>query len=298
MSDWMTIRVVLSHAVGRAPRPTARTDPARPRRPQPSRTSPRPSTPRSGAGTSPRSTSSRSMAACCSPTARPGRRGQRRGHDRRGGAAPGHRFTYVFDLGEGWDARLLVVEEVGVDPFDDRGRSTARSPTAPVPVFGWGTIPDQYGRLDDEEDDDGDLDDDEDERVTDGDDADDEGDDDLDLDDDDETTRTVTTSSDEESPPGTIVAGAGRRAPAPRTATPWARPRACACAGDDVGDRSRRRPVLWAAADSTPRRRPPTTRSCGSASRPASSTRRATCRSTGRRPRPGGRWSRPTGRAR
>jgi hypothetical protein len=70
----------------------------------------------------------------------------------------GSRFTYVFDIGEGW-THECTVEEVGEEPFED-GESP---PVAPVPVYGWGTIPDQYGTLvedDDLDDDDDDLDDD------------------------------------------------------------------------------------------------------------------------------------------
>lgn len=61
----------------------------------------------------------------------------------------GTRFTYVFDVGEGWthDCR---VEEVGVNPFEEYGEE----PDAPVPLYGWGVVPDQYGRLTEEDDDD------------------------------------------------------------------------------------------------------------------------------------------------
>lgn len=58
------------------------------------------------------------------------------------GLRGGARFTYVFDLGEGW-SHECTVEEVGVDPFDLVGEG----PDVPVPVFGWGYLPDQYGRL-------------------------------------------------------------------------------------------------------------------------------------------------------
>lgn len=68
------------------------------------------------------------------------------------GLRTGARFTYVFDLGEEW-AHECVVEEVGVDPFEVAGEE----PDLPIPVFGWGTVPDQYGRL--SEDDDEDYDD-------------------------------------------------------------------------------------------------------------------------------------------
>lgn len=51
----------------------------------------------------------------------------------------GSRFGYVFDLGEEWEHRCEVTEvDVEVDE-DDAGEDI-------VAVFGWGTIPDQYGR--------------------------------------------------------------------------------------------------------------------------------------------------------
>jgi hypothetical protein len=64
------------------------------------------------------------------------------------GLRGGSRFTYLFDLGEGW-THECTVEDIGVDPFDLAGDE----PEVPVPVFGWGLLPDQYGRLteDDEE---------------------------------------------------------------------------------------------------------------------------------------------------
>lgn len=64
-------------------------------------------------------------------------------------AAP---FRYVFDLGERW-VHECDVEALGVDPFELYGEE----PEVPVPVFGWGTIPDQYDRereTDDDERDD------------------------------------------------------------------------------------------------------------------------------------------------
>lgn len=63
--------------------------------------------------------------------------------------APGSRFTYVFDLGEGWE-HDCAVDEVGVEVDDE--------PDLPVPIFGWGTIPDQYGRDTDEDDVNADID--------------------------------------------------------------------------------------------------------------------------------------------
>ena len=51
-------------------------------------------------------------------------------------------FEYVFDLGAGWEHRCTVLR-AGVDPFAEVGIV----PIEIVTVHGWGTIPDQYGRL-------------------------------------------------------------------------------------------------------------------------------------------------------
>lgn len=51
-------------------------------------------------------------------------------------------FEYVFDLGDEWTHRCEV-RAVGVNPMEEFGDE----PTGPVPLFGWGSIPDQYGRL-------------------------------------------------------------------------------------------------------------------------------------------------------
>ena len=54
---------------------------------------------------------------------------------------PGDEFTYTFDFGAGWthDCRVLPDR---VDPADEDGWV----PPRPVPMFGWGSIPDQYLR--------------------------------------------------------------------------------------------------------------------------------------------------------
>jgi hypothetical protein len=54
---------------------------------------------------------------------------------------PGMEFSYVFDLGDNWRHRCRIQEEK-VDPVDVYGIAPAR----PVAVWGWGWIPDQYGR--------------------------------------------------------------------------------------------------------------------------------------------------------
>lgn len=55
--------------------------------------------------------------------------------------AQGDRFSYVFDLGDGW-THECVVEHDEVDVVARYGDP----PVEPVPVWGWGWIPDQYGR--------------------------------------------------------------------------------------------------------------------------------------------------------
>lgn len=54
---------------------------------------------------------------------------------------PGDQFAYVFDLGDDW-AHLCTVGPERIDPLDTVGSQ----PQHPVPYWGWGTIPDQYGR--------------------------------------------------------------------------------------------------------------------------------------------------------
>jgi Plasmid pRiA4b ORF-3-like protein len=60
--------------------------------------------------------------------------------------APGDAFTYTFDLAAAWRHRCCVIAEP-VDPLAAYG---AR-PRRPAIVFGWGWIPDQYGRASAEE---------------------------------------------------------------------------------------------------------------------------------------------------
>ncbi|HEX6149641.1 hypothetical protein [Nocardioides sp.] len=54
---------------------------------------------------------------------------------------PGSEFRFVFDLGDSWTHRC-VVEKDKVDPLELLGIR----PDVPMPYWGWGTIPDQYGR--------------------------------------------------------------------------------------------------------------------------------------------------------
>lgn len=50
-------------------------------------------------------------------------------------------FIYVFDLGDDW-THLCTVDDASIDPRDALGAV----PNVPLPYFGWGNIPDQYGR--------------------------------------------------------------------------------------------------------------------------------------------------------
>jgi hypothetical protein len=54
---------------------------------------------------------------------------------------PGDEFSYVFDLGDNWRHRC-VVEPEKADPAEEYGEIPGR----PVAIWGWGWIPDQYGR--------------------------------------------------------------------------------------------------------------------------------------------------------
>ena len=53
----------------------------------------------------------------------------------------GDRFAYTFDFGDDWEHRCAVEREKA-DPVEEYGIM----PRAPVPIWGWGWIPDQYGR--------------------------------------------------------------------------------------------------------------------------------------------------------
>jgi len=47
----------------------------------------------------------------------------------------------VFDLGDNWQHRCTVEPKKG-DPLEEYGIV----PKGPVAIWGWGSIPDQYGR--------------------------------------------------------------------------------------------------------------------------------------------------------
>jgi transcriptional regulator with XRE-family HTH domain len=53
----------------------------------------------------------------------------------------GDTFVYIFDLGDD-HTHLGIVEHTRIDPAEVVGDV----PDRPVPIFGWGSIPDQYGR--------------------------------------------------------------------------------------------------------------------------------------------------------
>ncbi|MGB3909942.1 MAG: hypothetical protein WBL06_05675 [Pseudolysinimonas sp.] len=55
--------------------------------------------------------------------------------------ALGAEFQYTFDLGDEWVHRCVVGEKK-LDPMDELGIV----PPVPLPYWGWGAIPDQYGR--------------------------------------------------------------------------------------------------------------------------------------------------------
>ncbi len=53
----------------------------------------------------------------------------------------GQQFVYVFDLGDDW-AHLCTLSPERIDPLHTVGIT----PDRPMPYWGWGVIPDQYGR--------------------------------------------------------------------------------------------------------------------------------------------------------
>jgi Plasmid pRiA4b ORF-3-like protein len=59
----------------------------------------------------------------------------------------GEQFEYVFDLGDNWQHRCVVGPRKA-DPIEEYGIV----PQQPVVIWGWGSIPDQYGRRSFDED--------------------------------------------------------------------------------------------------------------------------------------------------
>ena len=57
---------------------------------------------------------------------------------------PGRQFLYVFDLGDDWTHLCTVADQL-IDPADAVGLDADAMP-GPSSYWGWGSIPDQYGR--------------------------------------------------------------------------------------------------------------------------------------------------------
>ena len=62
------------------------------------------------------------------------------------GLKVGTSFEYVFDLGDDWRHRCEL-RSADVDPEEEYGIP----PDMPVAIWGWGWIPDQYGRIGEDE---------------------------------------------------------------------------------------------------------------------------------------------------
>jgi hypothetical protein len=56
---------------------------------------------------------------------------------------PGDEFSFVFDFGDRWEHRCRVLAKKA-DPRQEWGAGAL--PRQPVAIWGWGEIPDQYGR--------------------------------------------------------------------------------------------------------------------------------------------------------
>ena len=59
----------------------------------------------------------------------------------------GEQFAYTFDFGDDWH-HLCTVGDKRIDPEEVYGLE----PMTPAPYFGWGMLPDQYGRYWDDDD--------------------------------------------------------------------------------------------------------------------------------------------------
>ena len=57
--------------------------------------------------------------------------------------APGEEFSFVFDFGDRWEHCCRVLADK-IDPRQEWGAGPL--PRQPVAIWGWGSIPDQYGR--------------------------------------------------------------------------------------------------------------------------------------------------------
>ena len=60
-----------------------------------------------------------------------------------GATSPGDEFTFTFDFGDRWEHRCRVLADKA-DPRQEWGDGPL--PRQPVAIWGWGVIPDQYGR--------------------------------------------------------------------------------------------------------------------------------------------------------
>jgi hypothetical protein len=60
-----------------------------------------------------------------------------------GAVGPDDEFRFVFDFGDRWEHRCRVLAEQA-DPRQEWGAGPL--PRQPAPIWGWGVIPDQYGR--------------------------------------------------------------------------------------------------------------------------------------------------------
>ena len=60
-----------------------------------------------------------------------------------GAVGPGDEFRFVFDFGDRWEHRCRVFADKA-DPREEWGPRPL--PRRPVAIWGWGVIPDQYGR--------------------------------------------------------------------------------------------------------------------------------------------------------
>ena len=60
--------------------------------------------------------------------------------------ALGEQFAYTFDLGDDW-THLCTVGDQRIDPYEALGEV----PDRPAAYWGWGSLPDQYGRRFDED---------------------------------------------------------------------------------------------------------------------------------------------------
>jgi hypothetical protein len=58
---------------------------------------------------------------------------------------PGDEFAYIFDFGDHWRHRCAIS-----DDKVDAAHVYGTLPERPVPTWGWGWIPDQYGRVSEE----------------------------------------------------------------------------------------------------------------------------------------------------